>query len=63
MKLQTKLSSFKKELRPLINRLGMDSALNIPDYVLANYLTEQFVFLEYIISNYKCPEDTIILDL
>ncbi len=34
-----KIFDFEKELTKLINKLGIDSDLNIPDHLLSNYLT------------------------
>lgn len=37
---------FKKELTELINKLSLESGCNIPDFIIAEYLTECFEAFE-----------------
>lgn len=40
-KLSEDIEKFRSEVRSLINRLGLERMCNVPDYILANYLTSQ----------------------
>jgi hypothetical protein len=38
---QRELTEFKEKLEDLLNRTGMDTFCNTPDFILAEHLTEQ----------------------
>lgn len=42
---QATLQEFQREVKSLINKLNIDDETNIPDYILASYLTDSLLKL------------------
>lgn len=46
--LESRYVEFQRELELLINKLGLEEGSNTPDFVLAEYLTEQLRTYDFI---------------
>lgn len=48
----TQMQKFKSDLAAIVNRNGMDARINLPDYIIADYIADQLVLLgETMIKN------------
>lgn len=52
------MSKFAKELSKLINKLSIDSELNVPDFVIAEYLEKCLYSFEFSLKQIKSHNNT-----
>ncbi len=54
--LETRYTEFQRELEMLINKLGLEEGSNTPDFVLAEYLTEQLRMFDFVATKKEAFE-------